>query len=94
MDSKKYLTEILDYYKYKLQNNLCTMDEIDSLAKTIEQNMQINGTISDFAKFFDVPEVTVRTNINRKMLDKPKRKVFYPFAKFLKIVPEKWLTKK
>lgn len=94
LDPKTYIAEILDYYKYKLDNNLCTMEEMNSLAKTIEENMQIQGTISDFAKFYDQPESSVRATISRKLLDKPKRKVFYPFNSFSRIVPNKWRKNK
>ena len=94
MDAKTYLLEILEYYKHKLLNNGCTAEEINSVTKTIQQNMEINGTISDFAQFFGVPETTVRTNINRKMFSKPKRRVYYSIREFLKIVPDKWLKKK
>lgn len=87
---KDYLIEILEYYIFKLKEDKCSMDEIESVTKAVEQNMEIHGTISDFAKFYDVPETTIRTNISRKMLDKPKRKVLYPFHKFAKIVPDKW----
>jgi|GEM_PF-5352291 hypothetical protein len=90
LNPKTYLAEILDYYKYKLDNNLCTMEEMNSLAKTIQENMEIQGTISDFAKFYDQPESSVRATISRKLLDKPKRKVFYPFNSFSRIVPNKW----
>lgn len=93
LNPKTYLAEILDYYKYKLDNNLCTMEEMNSLAKTIQENMEIQGTISDFAKFYDQPESSVRATISRKLLAKPKRKVHYPFHKFVKIVPEKWREK-
>lgn len=94
MDAKKYLIETLDYYKKRIQNDSCTMEEINSAAKAIESNMEVHGTISDFAKFYDVPETTIRTNIARKLFDKPKRKVLYPFHKFIKIVPDKWLKNK
>ncbi len=94
MDAKKYLIETLDYYKKRIQNDSCTMEEINSAAKAIESNMEIHGTISDFANFYGVPETTIRTNIARKLIDKPKRKVLYPFQKFLKIVPDKWLKNK
>ena len=89
-NSKEYLIEILEYYIFKLKEDKCSMDEIESVTKAVEQNMEINGTISDFAKFYGVPETTVRTNIFRKMFAKPKRKVLYPFHEFLKIVPDKW----
>lgn len=90
MDSKNYLIEIIDFYKYKLTNDLCTMEEINSVAKAIEENLEVYGTISDFAKFYGVNETTVRTNIFRKMFAKPKRKLLYPFHKFARIVPSKW----
>ena len=89
-DAKKHLIEILDYYKMKLLNDGCTMDEINETTKLLEQNMKVSGTIKNFADFYGVPESVVRTNIARKMIDKPKRKVLYPFHKFIKIVPEKW----
>lgn len=94
MDANKLLSEILGYYKHKVDHNLCTMEEMNDALKTLESNMTIQGTISDFAKFYDVPETTVRTNIFRKMFAKPKRKVLYPFHEFLKIVPDKWRSKK
>ena len=94
MNAGKYLLEILGYYKYKVDNNLCTMDEIESAKKAIEQNMEVSGTISNFAEFFSVSEGSVRANICRKMFAKPKRKLLYPFHKFLKAVPYKWLEKK
>lgn len=94
MDANKLLSEILGYYKHKVDHNLCTMEEMNDALKTLESNMTVQGTISDFAKFYNVPETTVRTNIFRKMFAKPKRKVLYPFHEFIKIVPDKWRSKK
>ena len=93
MDAKDELIEILDYWKFKIKRNGCTMEEIESAANMIKENMRIDGTIKDFAEFYGVPESVVRTNIARKMLDKPKRKLLYPFNKFIKIAPEKWHKK-
>lgn len=90
MNADKYLSEILDFYKYKLDHGLCTMEEINSVEKAIENNMDIDGTIADFAKFYDVPESSIRATISRKLLAKPKRKVLYPFLSFAKVVPSKW----
>ena len=90
MDAKKILSEILDYYKYKIDNDLCTMEEIEATSRVLQENMEISGTISDFARFYGVPEGNVRSTINRKLIDKPRRRVYYRFIPFLKIVPEKW----
>ena len=93
MDASKILSDILGYYKYKVDNNLCTMDEMNGALHALEENMEVNGTISDFAKFYEQPESNIRATIARKLLAKPKRKVLYPFGAFAKIVPEKWRKK-
>lgn len=93
MDANKILSEILGYYKYRVDNGLCTMDEMDGALKALEENMNIHGTISDFAKFYGKPESNIRAEIARKLIAKPKRAVLYPFHAFSKIVPEKWRKK-
>ena len=70
------------------------MDEINSAAQTIESNMRVNGTISDFAEFFGQSENNIRAVIARKLLAKPKRILLYPFQKFLKIIPDRWNGRK
>ena len=93
MDAREELIEILDFYKYKLKHGGCTMAEIDSATRALKENMEIDGTISDFAKFYGVPENQIRATISRKLLAKPQRKVLYPFHKFAKVVPERWTKK-
>lgn len=90
MDGKKILSEILSYYKYKVDNNLCTPEEMDSACKLLQENMKMYGSIADFAKFYGVSEGNVRSAISRKLIAKPIRKVLYPFHKFLQIVPNRW----
>ena len=41
MDSKTILSEVLGFYKYKIDNNLCTMSEMDGAIKALESNMEI-----------------------------------------------------
>lgn len=91
MDALKYnLSEIIGYIKYKVDNDLCTPEEIESVSKMAMENLELYGTIEDMAKFYDVPESKVRNTINRKMIEKPKRRVYYRFLSFMKIVPNKW----
>ena len=94
MDAKRYLHDMLSFLQYKLDNNLCTMEEIESVSKTLQENLQVSGTIKDFAKFYNKPEVNVRVAIHNKLLDKPKRVVLYPFQKFAKVVSDKWRNNK
>ena len=88
--SSKVLSEILAYYQHKLDNNLCTMEEIDSAIRALEENMVVYGSIEDFADFYGTSQSNVRSVISRKLFAKPKRKLLYPFHKFIKIVPDKW----
>lgn len=90
MDAKRILSEMLAYYKYKVDNDLCTMAEIESAQKALTENMEIYGTIDDLAKFYGTSPGNVRATISSKLIAKPIRRVFYPFHKFLKIVPSKW----
>lgn len=93
MLAKQILSEILRFYLYKLDNDLCTMEEIESATRALEEDMDIHGTIQDFAKFYQVSEGNVRTTINRKMFGSPKRRVYYRFIEFMKAAPERWRKK-
>jgi len=55
------------------------------------ENLNVIGTVEDFAKYCEKPEVEVRKVINRKVLDKPKRRVYYRFIPFIRSIPNKWL---
>ena len=87
---KNNLSELIGYIKYKVDNDLCTPEEIESVSKMAMENLELYGTIEDMAKFYGVQESKVRNTINRKMVEKPKRRVYYRFISFMKIVPDKW----
>ena len=91
--AKKTLIELFEFGIYKLDRNLCTPEEIRSIERMVENNLELLGSISDIAKFYGVSEQNVRTTINRRLIAKPVRKVLYPFHLFRKIVPEKWRKK-
>lgn len=90
---KKNLKDLFLFGIYKLDNNQCTPEELRSLERMAEGNLEMDASIKDIATFFGQSEVNVRSTINRKLLAKPKRKVLYPFLKFLKIAPESWRKK-
>lgn len=90
MDAKENLIETLHYYIFKLENNLCTPEEINSTNEILLSNIKINGSIEDFAKFYGVSPLNIRATIHRKLIAKPVRKVLYPFHLFQKVVPDKW----
>ena len=83
------LIRLLDYYKETLANGGCTVGAMESVYKTMLENLDVVGTVEDFAKFYGVSEQNVRSVINRYSTDKPKRRVFYKFNSFTKIIPRK-----
>lgn len=87
---KKSLKELLQFGIYKLDNNLCTPSELRSLERALENTLRLYGTVPELAQFYGVSEDKIRNTINRKLIAKPIRRVFYPFHLFRKIVPESW----
>ena len=87
---KRILLEFIDFFRYKVENDLLTMQEMESLARTIEENVKLLGTADDFARFYGQPRTNISSTINRNMLEKPIRRVFYSFNAFRKIAPRKW----
>lgn len=84
---KEELRAILRYYDKRLDS--CTMQETKSVYRMFVENMELDGTIRDFAEYYNTSESNIRSTICRKLLAKPKRVLLYPFHKFMKVVPEK-----
>lgn len=92
IDVKKELRALLRYYDKRLDS--CTMAEMMSLHKMLVNNMDIDGTIDDFAQFYGKSKDAVSSQIKRNLMAKPKRNVvLYPFHAFRKIVPRSWRAK-
>lgn len=90
LDVRQELLTLLDYYREQIKNNQCTMDTMLAFYRILMENMNVVGTVEDFARFYGVSEANVRNVISRYMVKKPKRRVFYDFHEFLKIIPPKW----
>lgn len=88
--AKKILSDFLGFLKYKVDNDKLTLEEEQAFARFIEENIPLTATTDDIAQYYGQTPVNVRAVISRKMLDKPKRRVTYPFLKFLRIKPPKW----
>ena len=91
---KRVLSEFLSFLKYKVDNDLLTMEEVESMARAIEENLTILGTADDFARFYGKPRTNISSAIHNGMLEKPVRRVFYSFKAFRKIVPRSWKSQK
>jgi hypothetical protein len=88
--AKEIILEFLDYIKYKIENDSLTMEEADSIAKTIQSGLPLSGTADDFARFYGKTKTNVTTVIDRKMLSKPRRTLLHSFNEFRRAVPSSW----
>ena len=89
LNLKEEIRAILRYYDKRLDD--CTMRELKSTYRMFAENMELDGTIDDFAEFYDKSKDAVNGVIKRRMIQKPKRNVvLYQFHIFRKIIPSSW----
>lgn len=87
---KKILSEFLGFLKYKVDNDELTTDEVDSLVRSIVACTDLVGTAESLAKFYGQSTHNVQCVVNRRLLRKPVRRVYYPFREFSEVVPASW----
>lgn len=88
--AKRIIIDFLDFIRYKVENDRLTLSEADSIAKTIQGELKLRGTVDDLCGFYGQSRTNVKAVIGRKMLGKPERRVYYPFNEFQKVVPSSW----
>jgi len=87
---KEILCEFLDFLKFKIENDHLTVDEVSSLVESVVSGTNLYATARELARFYDQSEHNVRCVINRRLLAKPVRRVYYPFSAFAKAIPDSW----
>lgn len=84
------LSEFLSFLKFKVDNNILTLEEVASILRLIEEKVTVSGTAEDFAAFYHQSVTNVRSVIKRHIPDAHRRRVVYPFGLFRKNVPRRW----
>ena len=90
---KKAILEIIDYLRYQVVNDKCTAEELRSIYELTSESLKVSATIDDLAEFYGQSKNNVSNVLSRRPLpanQNPKRKVYYNFAFFRKIVPKSW----
>ena len=87
---KKVLSDALGFLKYKVDNDRLTLEEEQAFVRLMEENIPLVGTSDDFARYYNQSPINVRSVINRRMIEKPRRQVVRSFLSFSRIIPEKW----
>lgn len=87
---KDILIEILDFYKFKLEQDRCTPEEMRSAFNAINSDVACDVTIKDISEFYGQSESNVRNLIARKSNAKPRRVVLYDFQSIRNLIPKSW----
>lgn len=87
---KNVLLEIIDFYRYKIDNDKCTSEDMMAAFNLLHDNAVSEATIKEIADFYGQSESNVRNVVSRKSVSKPKRAVLYNFIDVTKIIPKSW----
>lgn len=90
---KGLLLEFLDFLRYKVSEDRMTMDDMQSLSKTVASGLDLKATAKELAGFYGQTEHNVRNVIHCHLLPAPERRVYYSFKAFQRVKPEKWSKK-
>lgn len=88
--AKKILCEFLDFLKQKVVSDELTADELSSLIHNVVDATDLYATADELARFYGQSTHNVHCVINRRMIEKPQRRVYYSVRKFRQIIPDSW----
>ena len=88
--NKEILCEFLDFLKFKVVNDRLTADEVASIVNSIVSGIDLYASTSELARFYNQSEHNIHCVANRRLIQKPVRRVYYPFSAFSRVVPEAW----
>ena len=87
---KKILLEILDFFRYKIENDKCTPEDMRTAFKVLNSGVIVDATTNDLAEFYGQSESNVRNVLARKPIGKIRHENLYNFVEVSKSVPETW----
>ena len=90
---KHILLNILDFLRYKVDNDQCTPEELRKFSDIATKELNTNATIDELSEFYNQSRSNVSNVISRRPIPKdkkPKRRVYYNFAWFSSIIPDSW----
>lgn len=95
--AKRIIIDTLKFYLYKMEKDDCDMEDIVAVAEALGKDVNVRGTIKEFAEFYGQSESNIRNVIARRPQPKseaPQRKVTYRFGWFSSLVPSSWKATK
>lgn len=90
---KHILLNILDFLRYKVDNDQCTPEELRKFSDIATKELNTSATIDELSDFYGQSRSNVSNVISRRPIPKdkkPKRRIYYNFAWFNSIIPDSW----
>ena len=90
---KHILLNILDFLRYKVDDDQCTPEEIRKFSDIATKELNTSATIDELSDFYGQSRSNVSNVISRRPIPKdkkPKRRIYYNFAWFNSIIPDSW----
>ena len=84
------LATLLEFTTERAKSGQMSLEEVKSWLDVLLEHSTLWATVEELADFFGQSERNVRSLINRRYVGKPKRRVYYSFNQFSKIVPKSW----
>ena len=94
---KHTLLNILDFLRYKVDNDQCTPEELRKFSDIATKELNTSATIDELSDFYGQSRSNVSNVISRRPIPKdkkPKRRIYYNFAWFNSIIPDSWKQKR
>ena len=94
---KQTILNILDFLRYKVDNDECTAEELRNLSDIATKELNTSATIDELSEFYGQSRSNVSNVISRRPIPKekkPKRRIYYNFAWFSSIIPDSWKQKR
>ena len=89
---KRVILEILDYLRYQVENDRCSMEELRSIETTLSHNLDIECTAKDLSERYGQSVNNVHNALHRNTMPKGKHRTLYNFTKFIPFIPKRWIA--
>lgn len=84
------LATLLEFTTQRAKSGRMSLEEVRSWLDVLLERSIIWATVEELAAYYGQSEHNVRSVINRRYFGKPKRRVYYSFNQFSRIVPKSW----
>lgn len=88
------LGECLCFIGGKIKDGTVTAGDVRTMFDTLSSTVGVDASIREVARHFNQSEVNVRSLIKRRIVGKPRRRVYYDFREVCRKVPASWHGKR